>query len=157
MILRSPAEFGLKDSKNARVAAAKIEQYQALWDLASQAIAEADGAFARTFTALAVTHNFSGSPHIDKQNTGPFYGLALGDFAQGQGALCVECSAFEVASVDTKCRLGKVDGRYPHWVAPYDSGSNRYSLIYYQTEGLHSPPGAPHFGRPVESEGSAEQ
>eukprot|EP00277_Geminigera_cryophila_P036293 CAMPEP_0173090492 /NCGR_PEP_ID=MMETSP1102-20130122/26948_1 /TAXON_ID=49646 /ORGANISM="Geminigera sp., Strain Caron Lab Isolate" /LENGTH=32 /DNA_ID= /DNA_START= /DNA_END= /DNA_ORIENTATION= len=25
-----------------------------------------------------------------------------------------------VAQVNTKNRLGKVDGRYPHWVAPYD-------------------------------------
>ena len=32
----------------------------------------------------------------------------------------MECSARVVAVVDTKDRLGKVDGRYPHWVAPYD-------------------------------------
>ena len=35
-------------------------------------------------------------------------GLALGDFAGG-GALCVECSAREVAHIDTRHRLGKVE------------------------------------------------
>lgn len=147
MILRSPAEFSKKDSKNASQAAAKIAQWQALWDLASTAIVEADPEFARSFTALAVTCGFSGSPHIDKQNTGPFYGLALGDFPAGEGALCVECDAMTVGSVDTKNCLGKVDGRYPHWVAPYKEGTKRYSLIYYQTEGAHVPPGAPFFGK----------
>ena len=151
MILRAPAEFAQKDSKNARQAAAKIVKWQALWDLAAQAIDEADAAFAANFTALAVTLGFAGSPHIDKQNTGPFYGLALGDFSGGE--LCVESGAFEVAHVDTHDRLGKVDGRYPHWVAPYEG--TRYSLIYYQTEGgAYAPPGRAHFAEPsVASDG----
>ena len=51
----------------------------------------------------------------------------------------MECSAREVAEVGTRHRLGKVDGRVPHWVAPYDAGAERYSLIYYQTEGKPSP------------------
>ena len=113
-----------------------------------------DPDFAECYTAVAFTKNFQGSPHIDTQNSGPFYGLALGDFRavvtaattarapsqpgesgtteegkegvaedeagkSGGGALCVECSALEVAHVDTRNKLGRVDGRYPHWVAPY--------------------------------------
>ena len=35
--------------------------------------------------------------------------------------------------VDTQARMGKVDGRYPHWVSPHTG--ERYSLIYYQTAG----------------------
>jgi hypothetical protein len=35
--------------------------------------------------------------------------------------------------------LGKVDGRFPHWVGPYDTGAERYSLIYYQTMGEPTP------------------
>ena len=42
---------------------------------------------------MAFTHKFKGSPHIDKQNTGPFYGLSLGNFPAGQGGVRVECSA----------------------------------------------------------------
>ena len=45
----------------------------------------------------------------------------------------VECSARVVAHVNTKNRLGRVDGRYPHWVAPYDERKDRYSLIFYLT------------------------
>jgi len=61
--------------------------------------------------ALAVTHNFIGSPHIDKQNKGPFYGLSMGNFRDGQGGIRVECSARVVGEMNTKNRLGKVDGR----------------------------------------------
>lgn len=39
------------------------------------------------------------------------------------------------ARINTKNRLGRVDGRYPHWVEPYDLEKERYSLIYYQTCG----------------------
>lgn len=62
-----------------------------------------------TFSALAVTYGFRGSPHIDKQNTGPFYGLALGNFSDTQGGICVEVNAFTVAHVQTKNCLAKVD------------------------------------------------
>jgi hypothetical protein len=153
MILRSPAEFGSKDSRNAAQAAARIEQYSALWRLAAQAIGEADADFAARFTALAVTRGFTGSPHIDKQNTGPFYGLALGDFEGGE--LCVEVDAFTVAAVETKGALGKVDGRYPHWVAPHTG--ERFSLIYYITEGAHLAPGQPYFGAVLEGQGEGAQ
>ena len=60
---------------------------------------------------------FEGSPHIDTENVAPFYGLSLGDFTGG--AICVESGVFEVTSVDTRGRLGQIDGRYPHWVAPH--------------------------------------
>ena len=107
--------------------------------LAESALREVDPAFADSFTALAVTHGFRGSPHIDKQNIGPFYGLALGDFPAGSGGVCVECDARTVAAVDTREKLAKVDGRFPHWVAPYPEGAERYSLIYYQTMGEPTP------------------
>ena len=57
------------------------------------AMISVDPMFAQKYTALAVTHGFHGSPHIDKQNVGPFYGLALGDFEDGSGGIRVECSA----------------------------------------------------------------
>ena len=62
---------------------------------------------------------FQGSPHIDTTNVGPFYGLAFGDFADGTGGIRVELDPMTVCEVNTKGRLGKVDGRYPHWVAEY--------------------------------------
>jgi len=35
--------------------------------------------------------------------------------------------------VQTKNRLGKIDGRYPHWVSEYKG--ERWSLVFYRTEG----------------------
>ena len=66
--------------------------------------------------------------------------MALGDFSAGGGALCVEVSAREVAHVDTRGRLARVDGRYPHWVAPWE-GPERFSIITYRTRGPPSPRG----------------
>jgi hypothetical protein len=77
-----------------------------------------DPSFAERYTAIAVTKQFEGSPHIDTENIAPFYGLALGDFTGG--AICVETCSHEVAHVDTRRRLGKIDGRFPHWVAPHE-------------------------------------
>jgi hypothetical protein len=133
MILRSPAEFSKKHGPKADLAAQKVQQNQQLWELAHETMQKTDPVFAEQYTALAVTGNFTGSPHIDTQNVGPFYGLALGDFSDGGGALCVELDPMTVAAVDTRNRLGKVDGRFPHWVAPYEG--ERFSLIYYQTLG----------------------
>jgi hypothetical protein len=146
MILRLPREFAQKDSTRAMRAAKKISKYSTLWELAMQAISEVDPAFAKQFTALAVTYGFTGSPHIDKQNTGPFYGLAMGDFPLGQGGIGVELDAFTVAVMDTKGKLGKVDGRYPHWVMPYDDTTQRYSLIFYQTMHAYIQPKTAVFG-----------
>jgi hypothetical protein len=68
---------------------------------------------------------------------GPFYGLSLGDFEEGGGKICVEYNAREVAEMETRGRLGKIDGRFVHWVTPYKG--QRYSIIYYQTEGEVTP------------------
>ena len=51
--------------------------------------------------------------------------------------MCVEISAREIGHVDTRHRLGKVDGRFPHWVDKYEG--NRYSVIFYQTRGEEIP------------------
>jgi len=135
MILTSPASWSELGQKKRAKAEAKLDKHRAVWELAQAAMASVDADFAARYTALAVTHNFRGSPHIDKQNLAPFYGLSVGDFEDGTGGVMVECSARVVAHVNTKDRLGKVDGRYPHWVAPYDPDKDRYSLIFYQTMG----------------------
>lgn len=146
MILRSPLEFEQKNSNNAKQAAKKVNNYRVLWDLAKQALIEVDAEFGEIFSALAVTYGFTGSPHIDKQNTAPFYGMSIGSFPEGQGGVCVEVDAFTICHVNTKNRLGKVDGRYPHWVAPYDESTERYSLIYYSTWQEYEQPGQAYFG-----------
>lgn len=85
--------------RTATVICFSLQAHSSIWQLAKAAIETVDPEFAAAFTALAVTHNFQGSPHIDKQNVGPFYAMALGDFPPGQGGIHVECSARVVAEV----------------------------------------------------------
>ncbi len=76
MILQKPGS-GVEDSVRTKKETAKLTKYKTLFDLAIETLAEVDPVFAERFTALAVTHNFVGSPHIDTLNVGPFYGLSL--------------------------------------------------------------------------------
>lgn len=124
-----------RGGKKAARARAKWEKHRRVWELASACLQSVDAGFADAVSALAVTCGFRGSPHIDKQNRGPFYGLALGDFPAAQGGVCVEINAMEVGVVDTRDRLAQVDGRFPHWVAPYDAAAERFSVIFYRTDG----------------------
>jgi len=135
MIIQKPGS-GVEDSVRTKKETAKLIKYKKLFDLAVETLAEVDPVFAERFTALAVTHNFVGSPHIDTLNVGPFYGLSLGEFSSG-GRIAVECSPLLVAEIDTKGSFGKIDGRFPHWVTPYEG--ERFSLIYYVTSGSVEP------------------
>lgn len=139
MVLRSPTEAEEKTielgSRRAHSAIRKYRQNLSLWEAARAAMATVDPDFADAFTGLAVTKGFVGSPHIDTTNIGPFWGLSVGDFADGTGGVRVELDPMTVCEVNTKDRLGKIDGRFPHFVAPYDEGKTRYSLIFYLTEG----------------------
>lgn len=143
MILRAPTtEEQSKGSRRAQRNAKKMERNQHLWELAMKAMDEVDSDFATKCTEIAVTYGFTGSPHIDKQNSTPFYGLSLGDFTEGTGCVSVECSARVLAEVNTKNRLGRVDGRYPHFVSQYNiHAEERFSLIYYETGGRYLQPG----------------
>mmetsp|Transcript_16531 Transcript_16531/g.24519 ORF Transcript_16531/g.24519 Transcript_16531/m.24519 type:complete len:436 (+) Transcript_16531:66-1373(+) len=117
-------------------------------------------------TSLVVSKNFKGSPHIDARDVTWQYAAAFGDYSyessnkgdvyengeeeersvddalyQG-GELCVEselAGGAEVILVDTRNRLARVDGRYPHWVRQYNVGC-RYSLIWYRVAGQGTDP-----------------
>ena len=143
MILTSPRLYQIGSRKAAK-ATAKVTKYRCIWDVAMEILGSVDGAFAGEVSAIAITHNFKGSPHIDKQNTGPFYAVSLGDFEEGTGGVSVECSARVVGMVETKNRLGKVDGRYPHWVSHYVG--ERWSLVFYRTDGGREEVGPAIFG-----------
>ena len=131
----------------------KMQHNKTLWTLALEALAETDPQFASRCSEIAVTYNFVGSPHIDRQNSSPFYGLSLGTFKEGTGCVSVEMSARVVCNVNTKNRLGKIDGRYPHWVSWYDvKNAERYSLIYYDTLSKYQVPGPAVFSIPVDDQ-----
>eukprot|EP00536_Pseudo-nitzschia_multiseries_P014755 jgi/Psemu1/215862/e_gw1.765.23.1 len=137
---------GDKKSRRALRKAKKLERYNKLWELGISAVRDVDPVFAdEKCTEIAITYGFSGSPHIDKQNCGPFYGLSLGNFddSDGKGGIVVESSARVVVQVNTKHRLGRVDGRYVHW-----QHEERYSLIYYETGKNFVKPGPAVFSLP---------
>lgn len=154
MILRSPTEAEQKmielGSRRAHSAIRKYQQNLTLWGAAKEAIASVDEEFANQFTGLAVTKGFVGSPHIDTTNIGPFYGLSVGDFEDGTGGVRVELDPLTVCEVNTKNRLGRIDGRFPHFVGPYDESKTRYSLIFYLTEGEVQPKTKAVFGEIIE-------
>ncbi len=80
------------------------------------------------YTALAITKNFRGSPHIDKHDTTFQHVVALGDFDGGR--LCVDDDT-SVVSLNVHNRIGRIDGRNVHWVAGFEG--ERYSIVYYST------------------------
>ena len=83
------------------------------------------------FTGVAISRGFRGSPHVDTYDISYQWATSLGEFEGGE--LCVESAADEVSVVTTRRRAAKVDGRYPHWVAPWSG--ERYSVIVYKTRG----------------------
>ena len=153
MILRSPkfdedTSGTNRASRRALRKSKKLEKFRKIWELAQKALRLVDPVFADRCTEIAVTYGFQGSPHRDKQNCGPFYGFSLGNFPSGQGGVCVQISARLTAVMNTQNRLGRVDGRYPHWVDQYDEDSERYSLIYYETGNAFVKPGPAVFSVP---------
>ena len=190
MILQKPKPTAINDdddtaaasispkklSRRALRRAQKRERYRRLWEAGIAALETIDSVFAQqNCTEIAVTYGFTGSPHRDKQNCGPFYGLSLGNYddADGKGGIVVEASARVLVRVNTKNRFGKVDGRFVHWVAPWgrnctsttsnappereqplphqskDEEEYRYSLIYYETGHTFRPPGPAVFSIPT--------
>eukprot|EP00930_Biecheleria_cincta_P086656 TRINITY_DN75915_c0_g1_i1.p1 TRINITY_DN75915_c0_g1~~TRINITY_DN75915_c0_g1_i1.p1 ORF type:complete len:412 (+),score=65.80 TRINITY_DN75915_c0_g1_i1:109-1344(+) len=115
-----------------------LDQYPRLWELCSKLMQSLAANF--QYSSVAVTKNFVSSPHVDMNDRSYQFALSLGDFHSG-GELCVEASHEEVLVVDTKAKLAKVDGRFPHWVRPYE-GKERFSLIFYRVTGEFCAPEA---------------
>lgn len=74
------------------------------------------------YTTIQVNKNFSSKPHIDKNNVGPSYGIAMGKFTGGD--LYVEGKKHNI-----KNKFLNFDGTLGHWVSPYKG--TRYSLIFF--------------------------
>ena len=104
------------------------------------------------YSAIAVTKNFVGSPHIDERDTTVQYAVSVGDFTGGE--LCVQGRTLDAVDdihpnavyvVNTHNRMACVDGRHVHWVRPWTAAqeqetTNRYSLIFYSTDPQQATP-----------------
>ena len=98
---------------------------QVLWDT----LREMANGF--SYSTCHVNKNFTGEPHVDKNNVGLSWALSLGDFEGGE-LVCetddprvLECHA-------TRRRPVVFDGKKPHWVLPYHG--TRYSVILYTSK-----------------------
>ena len=136
LVLERPPSGAPTESAGARRGRAKRERHGALWDAVAAWMAHADPEF--EYTGVALSRNFRGSPHVDTYDISYQWAISLGEFEGGE--LCVESGADEVSVVTTRNRAAKVDGRYPHWVAPW-VGAQRFSAIVYKTRGVGTPQG----------------
>lgn len=75
-----------------------------------------------TWTTIQVNKNVVSPPHIDQNNVGPSYIIALGDFEGGE--LVIEGKAYNIRN-----RWKKFDGRKGHWIKPFRG--ERYSLVFF--------------------------
>ena len=116
-----------------------------LRQLCDAAVAFASPAFEHT--AIAVTKNFVGSPHIDAFDRSEQLATSLGDVSGGE--LCVDEDPsgidgssssggggeprHSVAVVETLNCVASLDGRHVHWVRSFNGG-DRFSIIWYNTE-----------------------
>jgi hypothetical protein len=69
---------------------------------------------------------FACKKHIDKNNVGPSYSIALGDFEGGE--LEVDDGEY-IYTYESQNRFVKFNGRNEHWVLPFEG--ERYSLVYF--------------------------
>lgn len=74
------------------------------------------------WTTIQVNKNVVSPPHFDKNNVGPSYIIALGDYTGGE--LVIEGQPFNI-----KNKWKKFDGRKGHWVKPFKG--TRYSLVFF--------------------------
>jgi hypothetical protein len=74
------------------------------------------------YTTIQVNKNVFCKPHVDKNNVGESYGIAMGDFTGG--SLVVEGKEHDIHN-----RFLKFDGRLGHWITPFRG--TRYSLVFF--------------------------
>jgi hypothetical protein len=116
------------------------EGLQELHDACEELMAWADSEF--SYTHVAITKNFIGSPHVDNLDTTYQYTISLGSFNTG-GELCVESrdgvggggggDGTRIEVISTHDRVASMDGRFVHWVRGH-SGGDRYSLVFYSMD-----------------------
>ena len=66
--------------------------------------------------------NLKSKPHVDKNNVGDSYIIALGDFTGGE--LSIEGQSHNIRN-----RWKRFDGRKAHWVEPFLG--ERYSIVFF--------------------------
>ena len=74
------------------------------------------------YTTIQVNRNVLSHPHVDKNNVGPSYIIALGDFTGGRLVI-------EGVEHDIHNRFKRFDGTKGHWITSFEG--ERYSLVFF--------------------------
>jgi len=74
------------------------------------------------YTTIQVNKNVVSRPHVDKNNIGPSYIIALGDFYGGE--LIIEGKEFNIRN-----KWKHFNGTKGHWINPFKG--TRYSLVFF--------------------------
>lgn len=74
------------------------------------------------YTTIQVNKNVISPPHVDKNNVGPSYIIALGDYTGGE--LVIKGEKHDIHN-----KFKKFDGNQGHWVEPFTG--TRYSLVFF--------------------------
>jgi hypothetical protein len=74
------------------------------------------------YTTIQVNKNIQSDPHVDKNNVGPSYIIALGDYTGGD--LVIEGERFNIRN-----NWKWFNGTLGHWVEPFEG--TRFSLVYF--------------------------
>jgi hypothetical protein len=96
------------------------KKFKVLYDKLSEFMSKSKPNF--EYTTIQVNKNVFCNPHVDKNNVGPSYIIALGDFTGGE--LIIEGEEFNI-----KNKWKKFDGRRAHWINPFKG--RRYSLVFF--------------------------
>lgn len=96
------------------------KKYETLFKLLQELIQRHKPDF--EYTTIQVNKNVFCDPHIDKNNVGPSYVIALGDFTGGH--LVIEGKEFDIQH-----KFKKFNGTKAHWITPFKG--TRYSIVYF--------------------------
>ena len=96
------------------------EKFPKLYRLIKALIKEHNSSF--PYTTIQVNKNVVSKPHVDKNNVGPSYVIALGDFEGGN--LVIKGKEYNI-----KNKWKKFDGTQGHWITPFEG--TRYSLVFF--------------------------
>ena len=96
------------------------KKFEKLFNLLKELMLKNDPSF--EYTTIQINKCVYCKPHVDKNNVGPSYIIALGDFTGGE--LVVEREHHCI-----KNKFQKFDGRNAHWITPFNG--TRYSLVFF--------------------------
>jgi hypothetical protein len=124
---RGQASLGGRTRGPSRHNAKHADLYQALQDFIKKRRSTFE------YTTIQINKNVECLPHVDVNNVGPSYIIALGDFVGGELVI-------EGAPSPIRNKLKRFDGRKGHWTNPFKG--ERYTIIYFTHTFKPPPPGS---------------